>query len=461
MMQYNTNPRLALLIPRGSFVYRGAGSVARGILNWAIRNNYSVDVISDQPYRPNDMFKPYIGRFKWIYSSDFDVDPIHRDLNTYNRIIDTELVTRIRNSLVKAIESYSYGAVITNTAECLMAATSIGLHTTNTLCHITLNETEAGLTGKDLSHQQFANGIGDIWRSQCALDGVRLLTPSDWLTQHTRNFYNHKQQQVETFPWFLADDKIQVEPQQRYGIGTIGPVEPRKANDKFIDFCKQMGQTARMLAPTKVSAEKFEERCAKAGVKCQASYSLQGYEKRKWIASLALAYHPSFSETFGLGVFETAEYTPTILRADRGWSQAHEKYCFIVDEDNLVEVGQNLYGKPVAEEHRNNWHKRNAQAEQQWHSLVKRSANPINTTWNKQLQDKKLIAVKDLGLADRRLASITQDTVIKMARLALNHDVEHLNTVSEQWVRPVGTDIKPTNEIVDGSFESLFELADA
>jgi hypothetical protein len=103
-MKYNTNPRLALVIPRDSFVYRGTGSVARGILNWAMRNDYSVDVISDQPYRPNDMFKPYIGRFKWIYGSEHSIDEIHRDLDTYNRVINTEMVTRIKNSLVKAIE---------------------------------------------------------------------------------------------------------------------------------------------------------------------------------------------------------------------------------------------------------------------------------------------------------------------------------------------------------------------
>ena len=282
-MKYNTNPRLALVIPRDSFVYRGTGSVARGILNWAMRNDYSVDVISDQPYRPNDMFKPYIGRFKWIYGSDWNIDEIHRDLNTYNRVINTEMVTRIRNSLVKAIEQYSYGAIITNTAESLMAATSIGLHTTETVCHITHNETEAGLTGANLSRQQFAGGIGAIWQSQCALDGVRLLVQSDWLKQHTLNFYKHKANDIETYPLLLTDGGDAIKPLQRYGIGTIGPVEPRKANDVFIDFCKQMGKTARMLAPTKISADKFIKKCDTAGVPCEVKYGLQGYQKRQWM----------------------------------------------------------------------------------------------------------------------------------------------------------------------------------
>lgn len=458
-MKYNTNPRLALVIPRDSFVYRGTGSVARGILNWAMRNDYSVDVISDQPYRPNDMFKPYIGRFKWIYGSEHSIDEIHRDLDTYNRVINTEMVTRIKNSLVKAIEQYSYGAIITNTAESLMATTSIGLHTTDTVCHITHNETEAGLTGVNLSRQQFANGIGAVWQSQCALDGVRLLVQSDWLKQHTHNFYKHKTDDIETYPLFLTDGGDTIKPSARFGIGTIGPVEPRKANDVFIDFCKKMGKTARMLAPTKISADKFIKRCNEAGVPCEVKYGLAGYEKRQWIASLALAYHPSYCESFGLGALETAEFTPTILRKDREWSQAHEEYCFVLDEADLVDVGQQLYGQDVPHTHKDAWTARNNRAELQWHNIARQNDKPINATWKQMLDNDKILNVSALGKLDRRKAAITQDTVIKMARLATNENIEQLNTVNQQWIREKGSDAQPTQTENNGSFEAFFELA--
>ena len=458
-MKYNTNPRIALVIPRINFVYRGGGATAKGILNWAERNNYCVDVISDQPYRPNDMFNSYFGRFKWIYSSEFKVDPIHRDLNLYDSVIDTEMITRLKNSLVKAIEQYSYGAIITNLQESLMATTSIGLHKTGTVCHITHSETEAGLTGDNLKYHKHAPGIGEVWQSQCGLPGVRLLVQSDWLRPYTVDFYKGKDwNDIETFPLLLPDagDKA-IPKQERYGIGTIGSFEPRKANDVFIDYCKEMNETARLLAPTKNSAEKFMKKCAEKGVKSHAEYGLGGYEKRRWLASLGLAYHPSHCESFALGALETAEFVPTILRKDREWSVAHEKYCHIIDESELVSIGKKLYNTDNSPEHTKAWQERNDKVEKQWHSLVRKSDNKINANWKKMLDEKGILNVSDLGKIDRRHAAITQDTTVKMAKLARNQDIEQLNTPNDQWVRYKGSNVEPQETVNKGSFESLFE----
>ena len=169
---------------------------------------------------------------------------------------------------------------------------------------------------------------------------------------------------------------------------------------------------------------------------------------------MAAAYHPAVSETFGLGALETAHACPTILLSKNEWSQAHENYCVVVDEqyvaDRLVEV----YGKPVEPQVQRYLVNREKFARQQLKTLVNRTTTTQvpNNNFYKELDKVGLVNHKTFTDS---LASMCTDEIYKMLKIPSVSTVEILHSRDATYYRNKGSNLMP--EV--NSTESLFEFS--
>jgi len=453
MTSLKTTKRIGMLVARTNFVYRGVGAYAKSIIDWALAEGYYIDIISDAPVRDNGLFNQYQNRVQWIRPDVTIDDKIYKELSSFSKPFDTVLSLNFRNALVKALRKHTYDLIITNGGESLDAVTGIGVHKYCTVLHPTHHESEAGVTVK---HDIFSPGVTDRYRALCSLPDVLLACQSKWVQSHATAQYSDKADEclivnpLITEPGLLDFSTL---PEERWGVGFIGPWEPRKNPEAYIAALKASGLPGVVLVPSETSAKKFEDRFQKENIEYKIHVAVTGEEKTGIIQSLAAAYHPAVSETFGLGALETAHSCPTILLKKNDWSYAHEDYALLVEEDGVADVLTGVYGLGVSERTRQVLTKRDRDIKARLSELATRprlDKTPKNNFF-KELEVTGLVKHEDFTASQ---ASFCTDEIYKMLKLPAVDIVEVLHSYDETYYRTKGSNLLPeeSQEPIDTLF---------
>jgi len=442
-MTVKQTKRIGMLVARNNFVYRGVGAYAKSIIDWALAAGYYIDIISDSAVRDNGLFTAYKKRVQWIEPDETIVDSVYKELSSFSKPFDTTLSLNFRNSLVKALRRHTYDMIITNVGEALDAVTGIGVHKYCTVLHATHHESEAGVK---VLHDIFSPGVTDHYRALCNLPDVILACQSEWIQTHAAEQYSNKaKEDILVVPPLVPEQELldfDSLPKERWGVGFIGPWEPRKNPEAYISALKASGLPGVVLVPSESSAKKFEERFRKEKIEYKIHVGVTGIEKARIIQSLGAAYHPAVSETFGLGALETAHTCPTVLLSKNAWSQAHKDYAIIVDESEVADILRDVYGAGVIEPVQQSLVKRNQDIRQLLSKLAERETTGVvpKNNFYKELDKLGLIKHEDFTQAQ---SSFCTDEIYKMLKIPCVETIEVLHSYNETYYRTKGSNLMP------------------
>lgn len=445
-MDLKSTKRIAVLVARNNFVYRGVGAYVKSILDYALAEGYHVDIISDDECRDNGLFDAYQSQVQWFYPVTIAADKHYKELSAFSRPFDVTLVLNFRNSLLRALRKHSYDAVVTNVGEALAAVTSIGLHHCTPVLHPTHHESEAGLK---VRHDIFSPGVCDIYRGLCGMPQVVLACQSEFVRDAATAQYSTKDKdEIVVIPPFVPElgllDFVTL-PKERWGVGFIGPWEPRKNPEAYILALRNSGLPGVVLVPSDVSAKKFKEAFTKYDIEHKIYVGITGAEKVAAIQSMAAAYHPAVSETFGLGALETAHSCATILLKKNDWSSAHSEYAEIVDEADVPALLQQVYGQGISSQQQKKLIAR--------HESIVRNLNSFLDV-NAETKSKNNLTeavttqgiVHHAGWVDAQ-PSFCTDEIYKLQKLCASRNViETLHSKTDTYYRLRGTNALPVEE---------------
>lgn len=439
-MTITQTKRIGILVARNNFVYRGVGSYVKSIIDWALKNNYFVDIISDDKVRNNGLFDQYQSRVNWITPNVTVSDAIYKELSAFSKPFDTVLSLNFRNALINATKRHTYDLIVTNVGEALDAVTGLGVHKYCNVVHPTHHESEACLP---IKHDIFSPGVSEKYSSLCSLPSVTLACQSNWVRGHVVSRHPDKAHEILEVPCLVPELSLLEFPEvdQRWGVGFIGPWEPRKNPEAYIAALKQAKLPGVAIVPSEASAKKFAAKFTEAGIEYKIHVGVSGEEKVRVLQSLAAAYHPAVSETFGLGALETAHCCPTVLLTNYQWSYVHSQYCEVVEEKSADLTLQKVYGKPVSTEVKTALIERQARAERLLNNLTERvAAKKTSNNFYTELENTGLVKHSEFTA---KMASFCTDEIYKMLRLPAIGTVEVLHSKDETYYRVAGTDVMP------------------
>ena len=370
--------RVGLLTLKKSYVNRGVGTYVNGWLEWGLRNNVQVDVISDSDNLYNDQFTRYEQVSKWL-STDVDytdeqLDPTeleeNADSNQFENYKDTHKLivekqdiaddnvamrspiirmydaVKLRNSIIKALSTHCYDALIVNTIDVMYAILSLGLDQYHdNIYYVTHAEQDVGRGPKTF--------LRELTRSILLNSNVKIITQSELTKQVFQEWApTFDQQRVYPIAPFLGQPEFLEfnDDQPKDKILYIGPYEPRKNPEVFIEACKKSGKPALVIAPSTASAKKFKKRLLQEGITHEIHVALTGKNKVDVMKTAALAIIPSIDETYCYTAIECAHLCRTIIPENRLWTQAHKDWCIRIDEKDIADAVEEHYGKPQTEQ---------------------------------------------------------------------------------------------------------------
>jgi len=456
-----TNKRIALVVARNNFIHRGVGSYSKSIIDWALANNHTIDIISDDVVRNNGLFDQYADRVNWITPEDIINDKIYKEITAFKFGYNIAASHNFRNSLFRALKKHTYDMFVPNSNEALMAILSMGLHRVSTVLYPTHGGVESGV---ETSQSLFAAGITDVFVGVNGVPGVKLACQSDWVREHTQQLYAHKATECITVGPMVPEldllDFDAVDTSKQWGVGFIGPWEGDKAPELYVQAVKAAGLPAVVICPSDVSEKKFRKAFEDAGIEYKIHVGVTGKEKTDIIRTFAAAYHPSVTETFGLGVLETAHVCPTVLLSRRKWSGAHKDYCIIVGEgsesDTIFAVAgilKNQYAKGVDDKVKQALLDRHQKTVDTLNDLLNQPKVPRKNknSLTEAIEGSTIIKQEDFTSS---LPSFCSDEFFKLARMTTQQEVEVLHTKDSTFFRVAGSGAEPQEKA--DVFSSLF-----
>ena len=452
-MQY-TKKRIAVLVARNSFIHRGVGSYSKSILDWALTNGHTVDVISDDSPRNNGLFDAYRDRVNWYAPQEVYSDRVYKELTAFKFGYNLSASLNFRNALVSALKSHSYDLFVPNSSEALLALLSIGLHSVSTVLYPTHGSVEAGI---EQSQKLFASGITDVFVGLNSVPNVLMACQSQRVLTHATALYTNKITEcIKLTPMvpelsLLDFDQL---PKQKWGVGFIGPWEGDKNPQEYMRALKQSGLPGVVICPSDVSEKKFKQAFEENGIEYKIHVGVTGPAKTDILRSLAAAYHPSLTETYGLGVLETAHTCATVLLDSNDWSHAHAAYCHIVPAEEVAKTLQIVYAAAVTAETQTALRAQHLESVNTLNQLLERQASTSKHKSNltEQVESKQIVRHADL-VADMK--SFCSDEIYKFARVR-NHDhIEVLHTKTDTYYRIKGSGLEPQNDAAD--IDNLFD----
>jgi hypothetical protein len=344
--------RIALLVLKNSYVNRGVATYVNGWLEWGIRNNIQVDIISNASIDDisNNQFERYKTVSNWI--SPPETSNVNDDNAVAMRtpIIRLNDSVNLRTAIIEALSRYSYDAILLNNIDNLYTVTSMALDRYHpNILYVTHSPTDIGrkMMGND-SH------IINITQSMVKNSQVKILCPSEYMSKELVNFASVDVNRIQIATPMLGQpellDCLQEEFTNRKGILYIGPYEDNKNSEVFITACSDNKLPALLITPSQKSADKFKARFLELGIEHEIHIGLSGINKVNAMKTAALAIIPSITETFCYTAIEAAHICRCIIPLDRDWTQAHKAWCVRVPEADISQAVKQHYNQPQTEE---------------------------------------------------------------------------------------------------------------
>lgn len=420
--------RVGLLVLKTSYVNRGVATYVNGWLEWGLRNNVQVDVISNSSELHNNQFNRYDKLSNWqtpffeIKDTDLINAPqefgdsndftqyfdSHKIIDNQNDIQDDNVNLRspiirlrdsvdLRDSIISALSKYHYDALILNTIDTLFSVVSLNLH------HYHPNIYYVTHSPIDVSMRGFGQDImTSLTKGLLATSGIKIITQSEWMKQLVLSHFDADPNRIyPIIPMLGQPELLTIKPyEDREGILFIGPYEQRKSPEIFIEACKNNQKPAIVITPSQKSADKFKKRFIQEKIPHKIYVGLSGKNKVDVIRTAALCIIPSMVETFCFTAFEAAHLCRTIIPADRDWAQVHAPWCHLINENEISNAVMDHYNKPILESSRialqNVFNETDKQALK---LLDAKTINESKNAFTKYFEDKEIIDLNDFFLS--------------------------------------------------------------
>ena len=298
------------LIPHG-----GIGQFTKSFCELMDSHNIKVDIITDKEPQDNDFVKSLTTNI--IAPTESLPYTTHSSIFMYGDTFCYERMANFRNSIIKALSSNLYDALICNTYETVQVASTMGLEDVIQIIAYTHLESQIFNDTKN----PFLNNTNVMMRQQLSTTNIDIGTQSKFNQLHLDESSYHLP--IPITERGLLEEYHGV----REGVLFVGRWEEGKNPEFFIDLIEQTGLPAKvMTSPNGV--KKFEDRLAKIGAVWDVRASIVGQEKVDFIKSSRIAFNPSTVESYGMAFYEQHIQLPTLVLENQRWTNNFNKNLF-------------------------------------------------------------------------------------------------------------------------------------
>jgi len=314
------------LIPHG-----GIGQFTKSFCELMDSHNIKVDIITDKLPQENEFIKSIPANI--IAPSESLRYTEHSNIFMYGDTFCYERMANFRNSIIKALSSNLYDALICNTYETVQVASTMGLEDCIQIIAYTHLESQIFNNTKN----PFLNNTNVMMRQQLSTTNIDIGTQSKFNQLHLDESSYH-------LPIPITERGLLEEYHgTREGILFVGRWEEGKNPELFIDLIEQTGLPAKvMTSPNGV--KKFEDRLAKIGAVWDVRASIVGQEKVDFIKSSRIAFNPSTVESYGMAFYEQHIQLPTLVLENQRWTKNfNEDFFYKCTKKDMAEKAKELY----------------------------------------------------------------------------------------------------------------------
>ena len=314
------------LIPHG-----GIGQFTKSFCELMDNHNIKVDIITDKLPQDNEFIKSIPANIIAPVDSLRYTD--HSNIFMYGDTFCYERMANFRNSIIKALSSNLYDALICNTYETVQVASTMGLEDCIQIIAYTHLESQIFNDTKN----PFLNNTNVMMRQQLSTTNIDIGTQSKFNQLHLDESSYH-------LPIPITERGLLEEYHgTREGILFVGRWEEGKNPELFIDLIEQTKLPAKvMTSPNGV--KKFEDRLSKLGVKYDVRASIVGQEKVDFIKSSRIAFNPSVVESYGMAFYEQHIQLPTLVLENQRWTKNfNEDFFYKCTKKDMAEKAKELY----------------------------------------------------------------------------------------------------------------------
>mgnify|MGYP000232484556 CR=1 FL=1 len=301
----------------------GIGSFFKGFARMAQQLNWHVICVLDK--KPGNLSQPLmdvVSGVEYIWTSDalsYAKPPDSSQFDKEN--VSAEKIENFRRSLNVARQQHEPDLILINTPEATDAAMATGQSLPAGRVLFYTHHENAFYQGKKKGWDKFSPAYDAFLNNLIRLPGLTIATQS----QHNLDQLLAKHPGISgvVLPMPLPDLEVLsgVPAKPPEGVLFIGRHEQRKASADFAKYIAKTGFPAKVLT-NKKGAASFVKTLTKAGVaQFDIQYDLSGQAKANFIASAKIAFHPSWSESYGFCAMETLAAGLPTLCLDRGWWQ--------------------------------------------------------------------------------------------------------------------------------------------
>jgi glycosyltransferase involved in cell wall biosynthesis len=314
------------LIPHG-----GIGQFTKSFCELMDSHNIKVDIITDKLPQENEFIKSIPANI--IAPSESLRYTEHSNIFMYGDTFCYERMANFRNSIIKALSSNLYDALICNTYETVQVTSTMGLEDCIQIIAYTHLESQIFNNTKN----PFLNNTNVMMRQQLSTTNIDIGTQSKFNQLHLDESSYH-------LPIPITERGLLEEYHgTREGILFVGRWEEGKNPELFIDLIEQTGLPAKvMTSPNGV--KKFEDRLAKIGAVWDVRASIVGQEKVDFIKSSRIAFNPSTVESYGMAFYEQHIQLPTLVLENQRWTKNfNEDFFYKCTKKDMAEKAKELY----------------------------------------------------------------------------------------------------------------------
>ncbi len=315
----NHNKRIGFLVSSQTLIpHGGIGQFTKSFCE--LMNSYGVivDIITDKaPQGSSSDFLNSIDA-NIIYPENSMSYSTHSAIFMYGDSYCYERMANFRTSIIKALTTNIYDALICNTYETIQVASTLGLDDCIQVIAYTHLESQIFKDTKN----PFLNSVNDMMRLQLRMPGITIGTQSKF------NQLQFWEEAAFHLPIPLPEKGLLQEYNKpREGVLFIGRWEEGKNPELYLDLIEQTRLPARVMTNAN-GAKKFEERLKKIGVDYEIAVSVIGQEKVDFITSCRVAFNPSTVESYGIAFYEQTIQLPTFALENQRWTQNFDSHVF-------------------------------------------------------------------------------------------------------------------------------------
>ena len=311
------NKRIGFLVSYQTLVpHGGIGQFTKSFIRLMEENNVKVDIITDKKPQDNEFIKSLNTNI--IYPEESYGYTNHSAIFMYGDSYCYERMANFRNSIIRALSTNLYDALICNTYETVQVASTMGLE--DVIQIIAYTHLESQIFPNTL-HNPFLDSVNEMMRKQLEMDDIFIGTQSKYNKLEIGNDAWHLPIPI-TEPDLLKEHHV-----EREGVLFIGRWEEGKNPELYLKLIGETKLPARVMTNAN-GAKKFEARLKELNVDYKIAVSVIRQEKIDFITSCRVAFNPSTVESYGMAFYEQQIQLPTFVIEDQRWTENFRGHFF-------------------------------------------------------------------------------------------------------------------------------------